>query len=305
MSPLRASDPFPGFRVRVGTGLSALALAVSLLASAGAAHASLFGDDEARKAILELRGRLAAVDEASKARDAEAQQAQSQALSQALARQAAQLTQQSTQQMAQQTAAFEELVQTLKRSILDLNGQIEGLKGELARMRGSHEQLARDVAEVQKRQRDLAQASDDRIARLEPIKVALDGQEFTAAPEEKRSYDEALAVMRTGDFDKALAAFAAFQRRYPGSGYAEAARFWTANALYGKRDYKEAVAAFRAFVNAAPKHPRAPEALLALANSQAEMKDRPGARKTLDELIKTYPQSEAAQAGKERLATLK
>jgi tol-pal system protein YbgF len=302
---LRASDPFLGFRVRVGAGLSALALAVSLLASAGAAHASLFGDDEARKAILELRGRLAAVDEASKARDAEAQQAQSQALAQALARQAAQLTQQSTQQMTQQAAAFEELVQTLKRSILDLNGQIEGLKGELARMRGSHEQLARDVAEVQKRQRDLAQASDDRIARLEPIKVALDGQEFTAAPEEKRSYDEALAVMRTGDFDKALAAFAAFQRRYPGSGYAEAARFWTANALYGKRDYKEAVAAFRAFVNAAPKHPRAPEALLALANSQAEMKDRPGARKTLDELIKTYPQSEAAQAGKERLATLK
>jgi tol-pal system protein YbgF len=286
---------------RDGTGLSALALAVSLLASAGAARASLFGDDEARKAILELRGRLAAVDEASKARDAEAQQAQSQAL----ARQAAQLTQQTTQQLAQQAAAFEELVQTLKRSILDLNGQIEGLKSELARMRGSHEQLARDVAEVQKRQRDLAQASDDRIARLEPVKVTLDGQEFMAAPEEKRSYDEALAVMRTGDFDKALAAFAAFQRRYPGSGYAEAARFWTANALYGKRDYKEAVAAFRAFVNAAPKHPRAPEALLALANSQAEMKDRPGARKTLDELIKTYPQSEAAQAGKERLATLK
>jgi tol-pal system protein YbgF len=290
-----------GLAGRVGTGLSALALAVSLLASAGAARASLFGDDEARKAILELRGRLAAVDEASKARDAEAQQAQSQAL----ARQAAQLTQQTTQQLAQQAAAFEELVQTLKRSILDLNGQIEGLKSELARMRGSHEQLARDVAEVQKRQRDLAQASDDRIARLEPVKVTLDGQEFMAAPEEKRSYDEALAVMRTGDFDKALAAFAAFQRRYPGSGYAEAARFWTANALYGKRDYKEAVAAFRAFVNAAPKHPRAPEALLALANSQAEMKDRPGARKTLDELIKTYPQSEAAQAGKERLATLK
>ncbi|MEI8266067.1 MAG: tol-pal system protein YbgF [Betaproteobacteria bacterium] len=305
MSPLRASAPFPGFRVRVGTGLSALALAVSLLASAGAAHASLFGDDEARKAILELRGRLTAVDEASKARDAEAQQAQSQALAQALARQAAQLTQQSTQQMAQQAAAFEELVQALKRGIFDLNGQIEGLKTEIARLRGSQEQLARDVAEVQKRQRDLAQAADDRITRLEPLKVSLDGQDFMAVPDEKRSYDEALAIMRTGDFDKALGALSAFQRRYPGSGYAEAARFWTANALYGKRDYKEAVAAFRAFVNAAPKHPRAPEALLALANSQAEMKDRPGARKTIDELMKTYPQSEAAQAGKERLATLK
>jgi tol-pal system protein YbgF len=268
-------------------------------------RAGLFDDEEARKAILELRARLAAVDEASKARDAEAQQAQAQALARQSAQLTQQMTQQMAQQMAQQAAAFEELVQTLKRSILDLNGQIEGLKGELARMRGGHEQLTRDVAEVQKRQRDLSQAADDRIARLEPVKVTLDGQDFMAAPDEKRSYDEALAIMRTGDFDKALAAFAAFQRRYPGSGYAEAARFWTANALYGKRDYKEAVAAFRAFVNAAPKHPRAPEALLALANSQAEMKDRPGARKTLDELIKAYPQSEAAQAGKERLATLR
>jgi len=285
--------------------LWALVMALGLLASAGPVRAGLFDDEEARKAILELRARLAAVDEASKARDAEAQQAQAQALARQSAQLTQQMTQQMAQQMAQQAAAFEELVQTLKRSILDLNGQIEGLKGELARMRGGHEQLTRDVAEVQKRQRDLSQAADDRIARLEPVKVTLDGQDFMAAPDEKRSYDEALAIMRTGDFDKALAAFAAFQRRYPGSGYAEAARFWTANALYGKRDYKEAVAAFRAFVNAAPKHPRAPEALLALANSQAEMKDRPGARKTLDELIKTYPQSEAAQAGKERLATLK
>jgi tol-pal system protein YbgF len=288
-----------------GPRLWALVMALGLLASAGPVRAGLFDDEEARKAILELRARLAAVDEASKARDAEAQQAQAQALARQSAQLTQQMTQQMAQQMAQQAAAFEELVQTLKRSILDLNGQIEGLKGELARMRGGHEQLTRDVAEVQKRQRDLSQAADDRIARLEPVKVTLDGQDFMAAPDEKRSYDEALAIMRTGDFDKALAAFAAFQRRYPGSGYAEAARFWTANALYGKRDYKEAVAAFRAFVNAAPKHPRAPEALLALANSQAEMKDRPGARKTLDELIKTYPQSEAAQAGKERLATLK
>jgi tol-pal system protein YbgF len=267
-----------------------------LALAAASAQASLFNDDEARKAIVDLRARVLAMDEAAKARLAEAQAANAQAL----ARQNAQ-----TAQTAQQVAAFEELVQTLKRSILDLNGPIERLKGELARMRGNHEQLTRDVAEVQKRQRDLAQAADDRIAKLEPVKVTLDGQDFMAAPDEKRSFDEALAIMRTGDFDKAINAFAALLRRHPGSGYAEAARFWSANALYGKRDYKEAVAAFRAFVAAAPRHPRAPEALLALANSQAEMKDRPGARKTIDELMKSYPQSEAAQAGKERLATLK
>jgi TolA-binding protein len=62
---------------------------------------------------------------------------------------------------------------------------------------------------------------------------------------------------------------------------------------------------FRAFVGAAPEHPRAPEALLAMANSQAEMKDTKAARKTIDDLLKAYPKSEAAQAGKERLASLK
>jgi TolA-binding protein len=35
------------------------------------------------------------------------------------------------------------------------------------------------------------------------------------------------------------------------------------------------------------------------------MKDAKGARTTLNELMKTYPQSEAAQAGKERLASIK
>ena len=62
---------------------------------------------------------------------------------------------------------------------------------------------------------------------------------------------------------------------------------------------------FRTLVANAPTHPRAPEALLAVANCQIEMKDVKTARKTLDELQKTYPASEAAAAGKERLATLK
>ena len=50
---------------------------------------------------------------------------------------------------------------------------------------------------------------------------------------------------------------------------------------------------------------RAPEAMLSIANCQIELKDTRAARATLESLVKTYPQSEAAQAGKERLARLK
>jgi len=271
---------------RVAFGVGRLAAAAGLFFVATLAQAGLFDDDEARRAILDLRSRIAQVDEQAKARAAD--------LAAANAKSAEQLTERLTEQVNQ-----------LKRSLLDLSNQLEATRVELARLRGSDEQLARDLADVQRRQKDVAQATDDRLRKIEPQRVTVDGREFAADPEEKRAYDEALAALRGGDFDKAVAALGNFQRRYPASGYADSVRFWLGNAQYGKRDYKDAVLSLRAFVTAAPEHPRAPEALLALANSQAEMKDPRAARKTIEELLKAYPASEAAQAGKERLASLK
>jgi len=251
--------------------------ALALVLFAGASHAFL-EDSDARKAIVDLRSRVALVDEQVKTRG--------------------------TEQATAQAAMLEQLT-ALRRSLLELNNQLESMRGELAKLRGNAEQTTRELAEVQSRQKDVGQALDDRLRKVEPIKVSLDGRDFLAEPDEKRSYDEAIGLIRSGDFDKAVAALANFQRRYVGSSYGDSVRFWQGNALYGKRDYKEAIAVFRAFVAGAPGHARAPEALLALANSQAEVKDPRGARRTIDELMKAYPQSEAAQAGRERLASIK
>jgi len=250
---------------------------VLALVTASATQAQLFSDTDARKAILELR----AVDEQQK-KTIDELQAQIKALSDQL-----------------------QSLQPLTRSLLELNNQLEALRTEQAGLRGSNEQLAREVAELQRRQKDAGQALDDRLRRLEPVKVALDGQEFLVDPDEKRAHDEAMAALRSGDFDRAATLMAAFLRRYPASGYAASLRFWLGNAQYGKREYKEAITTLRAFAAAAPDHPRAPEALLATANCQLELKDSKSARRTLDELLKAYPKSEAALAGKERLATLK
>ena len=151
----------------------------------------------------------------------------------------------------------------------------------------------------------MTQAVDDRLRKVEPQKVTIEGREFLVDPEEKRQYDDAVNLLRSGDFDKAAQALSAFLARWPASGYAPSARYWQGNALYGKRDYREAINAFRMFLAKAPTSERAGEAMLAIANSQAEMKDKAGARKTLEELIKFYPRSEAAVAAKERLAALK
>lgn len=258
------------------------ALLMAALSLAGSAQAGLFDDDEARKAILDLRSRIAASDEQSRARQGEL-----------------------NAELAKSNAMLLEQIQVMRRSLLELNAQLELVRGDLAKLRGSDEQLARDVSELQRHQKDISQGVEARIRKLEPQKATVDGREFLADADEKRQFEEALAVFRGGDFDKAAILMGGFVRRYPASGYADSARFWHGNALYAKREYKDAIATFRALVSGAPDHPRAAEALLAIANCQVETKDPKGARKTIDELMKAYPQSDAAQAGKERLAAIK
>jgi TolA-binding protein len=62
---------------------------------------------------------------------------------------------------------------------------------------------------------------------------------------------------------------------------------------------------FYAIVERVPDHLRAAEALLSVSNCQIELKDLRAAKKTLEDLVKNYPQSEAATAAKERLSKLK
>jgi tol-pal system protein YbgF len=264
------------FRSRSAAALVWLALA------APAAQAGLFDDDEARKAILDMRQRQEQGDARLKA---------------ALAENQAQLMEQIGQ---------------LRRSLLDLNNQLEVMRTEMARLRGQDEQLQRDIAElqrvqgdIQKAQKDVQQGVNDRISKLEPVKVTVDGREFLVDPEERRQYEDAMALLRKSDFAAASSAFAAFGRRYPSSEYTPSLLFWRGNAQYAMREYREAIASFRSLLSASPDHVRAPESLLAIANCQMELKDNKGARRTIDQLVKTYPKSEAAQAGKERLASLR
>lgn len=273
--------------IALARGLAAAA--VVCVALPGPAQASLFSDDEARKAILELRQRVDANRNAASTALEAAQQQQAEQLKRAL-------------------AAEEEANAQLRRSMLELSNQIELLRAELARMRGASEQLARDVADVQRQQRTAMQSVqtvEERLRKFEPMKVALDGREFMAEPAEMRDYEAALAIFRKGDFAAAQTAFGDFTRRYPASGYTPSAMFWLGNAQYATKDYKDAVANFRQLVTSSPDHVRAPEAMLSIANSQIELKDTRTARKTLEDLIKAYPQSEAAGAARERMARLR
>jgi tol-pal system protein YbgF len=244
--------------------LRSAALAAALLCASLGAQAALFEDDEARRAILDLRQRVEA------------------------------MRQQAEQRQNDENAQ-------LRRSLLDLQTQIEQMRGDLQRMTGQNEQLTRTITELQQRQAEI----DDRLKKNEPAKVAVDGREFTADPKEKADFDAALGIFRAGQFAQAQTAFAEFVKRYPQSGYNPSALFWLGNAQYATRNYNEAIANFRSMLSLAPDHAKAPEAVLSIANCQIELKDTRAARRTLEDLTKAYPQSEAAQAGRERLSRLR
>ena len=263
---------------------------VALVLVCGSATAGLFDDEEARRAILDLRQKL------------EAQRLESdQKLSDQIRRSTERLSERSAEENAQ-----------MRRSLLELQGQIDGLRTEMANLRGQNEQAIRDnqvlqkqLADVQRQQKDAAMALEDRVKKFEPMKVTVDGKEFMADPTEKRDFESALTTFRKGDFAQAQPAFVDFLKRYPQSGYAPSSLFWLGNAQYATKDYKEAVVNFRSLLAQAPDHVRAPEAVLSIANCQIELKDTRGARKTLEDLGKAYPQSEAAVAAKDRLTRLR
>ncbi|HEU4777688.1 MAG TPA: tol-pal system protein YbgF [Telluria sp.] len=225
------------------------------------AGAGVFDDDEARKAILDLRTKVDTLAHDLNARiDTKSD----------------------------------------KSSTLDLVSQNELTLQEIAKLRGQIEVLANDLANAQKRQKDFYVDLDARLRKLEPHEVNIDGKAAQVDPNEQKTYETAMQLFKSGDYKTAGAALSEFVHRYPESGYAANAQYWLGNAYYAQRDCKNAIAAQLVVLKAYPDSPKAADAMLNIASCQTELKDK-AAKKTLQDLIKQYPDSSAAATAKERL----
>jgi len=263
--------------MRIFRALTApLALAV-LAMPIGGAHAAIFGDDEARKAILELRDNLA-----------ESNRQQHDAMD-ALAKRIEQL---------------ENRIDALQHGLSESASKNDATLVELAKLRGATEELANEVSTGQKREKDLYADIDARLHKLEPTTVTVDGHNATVERDEQLSYEAAMGLFRGNDFRGAINALSAFVARYPQSVYGPTAQFWLGSSYYAVKDFPASVSAQSALLERYPDSPRVPEALLNIAASQIELNDRKGARATLSRIINDYPNSDAAKLANERLATI-
>ena len=231
------------------------------------AHAQIFSDSEARKAILELRAKVADQERVLQQKDAE----------------------------------LGARLDAAQRSQLEMANQIEALRQEIARLRGQIEGLNNEVVTLQKRNKDLYTDLDARLKKMEPSTVTVDGKSAAVDRSEQAAYEAALAQFRASDFKGALAGFQQFVARYPQSPYVPVAHYWIGSAHYALKEYKSAIAAQQILVDRYSDSTRAPDALLSIAESQLQLGDKRSANRTLGRVIKDYPDSDAAKVARERL----
>ncbi|HEX4599601.1 MAG TPA: tol-pal system protein YbgF [Burkholderiaceae bacterium] len=255
----------------------ALPLLVALLLGLPAPAQALFGDEEARKAIVDLRDQVAQMQKDQAAR---------------------------VDALSQRIDRIDNLLQAVQRGQLEAGGQFDQLQQELAKLRGMIEQVTNDVATLQKRNRDLYSDMDARIRKLEPTSVTVDGKSAQIDRDEQASYDSAMALFKANDFRTAVGGLTAFLNRYPQSPYAAAAQFWLGSSYYAIKDYRSAIAAQQTLIDRFPDSPKAPDALLNIAASQIELNDKKSARATLAKVISDFPESDAAKLAKDRLTSL-
>jgi tol-pal system protein YbgF len=254
------------------------------------AHAALFDDEEARKRIELLKGRIDQLESSLSAR----------------------------------LGTLEATVKS--QGLVELLRDVDLIKGDVAKLRGQYEVLTYELEQAQKRQRDLYLDLDGRLRKLESAAAAsappatsdsaaasAAGASPTATPPrappvaadvagEQRAYDAALDQFKTGNYAAAATSFQAFARTYPRSPLAPSAMYWAGNAQYALRDFRAAIATQRQLIATYPDSQKVPDAILNIASCQLELGDAGGVRRSLEDLVARYPNSEAAGKARQRLS---
>jgi tol-pal system protein YbgF len=284
---------------------SVLCVAVAALAPA---RAALFGDDVARKGVVDQAKRL----------DDHRLEVKTQ-----------------TDVLSGRLSKIEESLrgtQNTQQSMLELVNQIELLKREIQTLRGQIEVINNGVENNAKRQRDMYVDLDTRLRRLEPggstppagaaapdtiapaaaappavapVVASTAAAAGAASADETRVYEAAQQQRRIGNFKGAITSFQSFLGQYPKSTLAHRAQYWIGDCYFNLRDYKNAIASQQKLISAYPDSPSAADAMLNIASSQSELGESANARKTMDTLVARYPGSDAADKAKRRLTTLR
>jgi tol-pal system protein YbgF len=198
----------------------------------------------------------------------------------------------------------------VNQSLLDLQQQIEKSQQELRTLRGQIDEAKHQVESLQQQQRDLYGDLDRRLLVMENgaggAPVAAGGA--TRAPDavfadEASVYGDAFAAMKAGRYEEAARGFQTYLAKYPRGPRADNATYWLGEAQFVQGQYEAALKSFQG-VAAFAESRRLADAMYKVALCQYELKAFKNARTTLNTVISTYPESEAAKLAQEKLGNM-
>lgn len=200
-------------------------------------------------------------------------------------------------------------------SLLELAQRIDRLQADVRTLRGEVELLQNSSEGGKAQSRSLYGDLEKRLAALETLGGVGAGVAGTpgaapgsalppAAGGEQALYDTAFNALKGADYPKAIASFRAFLTAHPTSPLASNAQYWLGEAHYVTREYDAAVLAFRKVATDWPDSRKAPDALVKVGFTQAAQGKNVEARTTLEDVVRRFPGSEAAQLAADRLKRL-
>jgi tol-pal system protein YbgF len=240
-------------------------------------------------------------------------------------------------------AALSQRIDRLERIIqgqglVSLLGRVDQQQNAIQKLHGENESLRHELKLMKEQQRELYLDLDKRLlgqiaptqqapavisqtnqaespsssindTELETVDQAINTQQPEGAPvaveNGEAAYQSALQILRSGQYEQAVAALAAFPEQYPQSSYLPNAYYWQGEANYVLRHFEAAIVAFQTVIDKFPASTKVADSMLKQGFSQYELGNVDGAKLMLNNVMQQYSNTSAAKLAKVRLDRIK
>lgn len=247
-----------------------------------------------------------------------------------------------TEQVQQQQASAVQTQQEQLRNqvIADLQIQVTALQEEVRILRGLIEEQDHKISQLLDRQRELYRDIDQRLSgggvpatSNEPVTVntvpslpaAAASEPVVVAPvptpvepakpasnksrqgieAEQKAYDGIFPLVRNKQYTEAAKAYLDFLQQYPAGRNAANARYWLAQVYYVQGSLEEAETQFKLVMSQHSDSPKAPDALLKLAEIEKRRGNNAAAKVLFQQVVQKYAGTSSAQVAQQRLQDLR
>ncbi|MBM4191728.1 MAG: tol-pal system protein YbgF [Gammaproteobacteria bacterium] len=239
----------------------------------------------------------------------------------------AQSTRERLESLELQVAQLQEVLRG--QALVELSQRLDALAAEVRALRGDLDVLQRENEARRQQQTDFAVEFDRRMAPIEsrmttatavtggptPAATSIaDGPTLPSPSAQGTStttetpevvYGRAFDALKAANYPDAITGMSGFIAQFPSHPLANNAHYWLGQTYFVTRDYERAIDSFAAVGTSSPDSSKAPDALLKKGLAEVSLGRNDAARISLSEVIRRYPQNDAARLAREQLVRMR